>query len=233
MNCHVFVDFDGTIVPEDATNKLLDRFAPASWLDIEEEWQSGRIGSRECMERQIDLIRARPEELDVFLAGVRIDPAFSAFVDICRRNFARVTVVSDGMDRSVRTVLKAAKIDLPFFANRLEWLGGDRWRLAFPHAKDDCTALMGNCKCAVARGPASTVRIMIGDGRSDFCIASSAHFVLAKDKLLDHCRLNDLPHMAFKSFTDANRIISQWFAQQEDGTIQARPELAEGAGGKR
>jgi 2-hydroxy-3-keto-5-methylthiopentenyl-1-phosphate phosphatase len=215
MNCHVFVDFDGTIVPDDATNQLLDRFAPPSWLEIEDDWQSGRIGSRECMERQVALVRARPEELDAFLAGVKIDPDFSSFVDLCKTNGARVTVVSDGLDRSVRTVLKAAKLDLPYVANRLEWLGGDRWRLAFPHAKDDCSALMGNCKCAVARGPAGTVRIMIGDGRSDFCIAGTAHFVLAKSSLLKHCRANDLPHKAFKNFAEASRIITQWFTQQK------------------
>lgn len=230
MNCHVFVDFDGTIVPDDATNQLLELFAPPPWLEIEEEWQNGRIGSRECMERQIDLIRARPEVLDAFLATVEIDPDFAEFVAICKRNGARVTVVSDGLDRSVRTVLKAAKLDLPFFANRLEWLGEDRWRLAFPHAKDDCSVLMGNCKCAVARGPASTVRIMIGDGRSDFCIASSAHFVLAKSKLLEHCRANDLPHKGFKNFADANRIIAHWFAQQDKPPVQM--SAAEGVGGK-
>lgn len=233
MNCHVFVDFDGTIVPNDATNQLLDRFAPASWLDIEEDWQTGKIGSRECMERQIDLVRARPDELDAFLAGVEIDPDFPAFVAICKNNGARVTVVSDGLDRSVRTVLKAANLDLTFFANRLEWLGGDRWRLAFPHAKDDCTALMGNCKCAVARGPASTVRIMIGDGRSDFCIASSAHFVLAKASLLEHCRENDLPHKEFKSFADANRIITQWFAQQAQPKIPNATPVSVSVGDKR
>ena len=223
MNCHVFVDFDGTIVPDDATNQLLEQFASSAWLEIEEEWQTGKIGSRECMERQIDLVRARPEELDAFLAGVKIDPDFPEFVRICKSNGARVTVVSDGLDRSVRTVLKAANLDLPFFANRLEWLGDDRWRLAFPHAKDDCSALMGNCKCAVARGPASTVRIMIGDGRSDFCISSSAHFVLAKSRLLEHCRTNDLPHMAFQSFKDAKRIISQWFAQQAKVRVPSSP----------
>ena len=230
MNCHVLVDFDGTIVPEDATNQLLETFAPASWLEIEEEWQSGRIGSRECMERQIDLVRARPEQLDAFLAAVKIDPDFADFVAVCKRNGARVTVVSDGLDRCVRTVLQAARLDLPFFANRLEWLGGDRWRLAFPHAKDDCKALMGNCKCAVARGPVETVRIMIGDGRSDFCIAESAHFVLAKAKLLEHCRANDLPHMAFRSFAEAKRIIAQWFDEQ--ARVIARPLAQAGIGDK-
>ena len=223
MNCHVFVDFDGTIVPVDATNQLLEMFASSDWLAIEEEWHTGKIGSRECMERQIDLVRARPEQLDAFLSTVKIDPDFPEVVRICKSKGARVTVVSDGLDRCVRTVLKAANLDLPFFANRLEWLGEDRWRLAFPHAKDDCSDLMGNCKCAVARGPHSTVRIMIGDGRSDFCIAGSAHFVLAKSTLLEHCRDNDLPHMAFTSFVEANRIISQWFAQQVRVQVPSSP----------
>lgn len=230
MNCHVFVDFDGTIVPDDATNQLLERFASPAWLEVEEDWQTGKIGSRECMERQVDMVRARPDELDAFLATVKIDPAFPEFVQVCKRNGARVTVVSDGLDRSVRTVLKAANLDLPFYANRLEWLGEDRWRLAFPHAKDDCSVLMGNCKCAVARGPADTVRIMIGDGRSDFCIAESAHFVLAKSRLLEHCRSKDLPHMAFKSFGGATRIITQWFAQQARQRLEAASYM--GVGGK-
>jgi hypothetical protein len=29
-----------------------------SWRDVEEEWQAGEIGSRECMTRQVSLLRA-------------------------------------------------------------------------------------------------------------------------------------------------------------------------------
>ena len=64
MNHHVFVDFDGTIAPVDTTDLLLERFADPAWHRIEEEWKAGRIGSRECLVRQIDLVRASPEELD-------------------------------------------------------------------------------------------------------------------------------------------------------------------------
>lgn len=211
MDCHVLVDFDGTIVPSDATDRLLDRFADPSWHVVEKEWQAGRLSSRECMERHVSLIRATPSELDGFVAGVEIDPAFPGFIRMCRRNGANVTVVSDGFDRVVGQVLEANGLDLPYYANRLSPTGTDRWRLTFPHFKDSCRTLMGNCKCAFASGPANTVRIMVGDGRSDFCISESAHFVLAKGQLAEHCRRQDLPHVAFRRFDEATRILDRWF----------------------
>jgi 2,3-diketo-5-methylthio-1-phosphopentane phosphatase len=211
MSCHVFVDFDGTIVPQDATNELLAQFAEPEWLVIEDEWQAGHIGSRECMERQVDLLRMTPEQFENFVGSVEIDPAFPAFVDLCRANGAEVTVVSDGLDRVVESVLQKAGLELPVFANRMEWRGGDRWRLRFPHARHGCRVLMGNCKCSHAQGPATTVRIMVGDGRSDFCIAEQAHFVLAKGRLAEHCRELDLPHAVFERFGQAKSMLGRWF----------------------
>ena len=86
MKFHVFVDFDGTIAPQDTTDLILERFADPAWRDIEEEWRAGRIGSRECMVRQIDLIRAIEEELDAFINEIEIDPGFlTSFVYAPRR----------------------------------------------------------------------------------------------------------------------------------------------------
>lgn len=57
----VFVDFDGTISLEDTTDVILERFADPEWRTVEAEWLAGRIGSRECLARQIDLVRASRE----------------------------------------------------------------------------------------------------------------------------------------------------------------------------
>ena len=73
VKCRVLLDFDGTISKVDTTDMLLERFAAPAWRDIEEEWKAGRIGSRECMVRQIDLVRATPAEMDAFIATVEID----------------------------------------------------------------------------------------------------------------------------------------------------------------
>lgn len=210
VKCRVLLDFDGTISETDTTDLLLERFADPAWHEIEEEWKAGRIGSRECMVRQIDLVRATPSEMDAFIRTVRIDPGFRGFVQRFRALGHNLVVVSDGLDRTIRTVLDRADIDLPYFANHLQWRGDDRWRLTFPHAKSTCAMLAGHCKCSrVEEGP-RLLTIMVGDGRSDFCVAGRADLVLAKGALLMHCRANDLPHYAFDTFEEATVLLARW-----------------------
>jgi 2-hydroxy-3-keto-5-methylthiopentenyl-1-phosphate phosphatase len=59
------------------------------------------------------------------------------------------------------------------------------------------------------------LRILIGDGRSDFCAAGCVDLVLAKGALLDHCRAAGLPHMAFADFDDASRLLAGWLEQRQ------------------
>ena len=219
MKFHVFVDFDGTIAPLDTTDLLLERFADPRWHEIEEQWKAGAIGSRECMVRQIDLVRATPEELDRFIEEIEFDPGFPDFVRLCTGLGHAVTVVSDGLDRTVGTVLKRAGIDVPFRANRLAWAGEDRWRLQFPHSRSDCAALAGNCKCQFAEAEIARGRIVVGDGRSDYCIAGREDLVLAKGSLVSHCSELNLPHVVFGDFEQASELLMHWIAARvEDPT---------------
>ena len=156
--CRALVDFDGTIAPDDPTDRLFERFADPLWREIEDAWQTGQISSRECMARQVELLRATPAELDDEIGKVRIDPAFHSFLRFCWRHGVEAIVVSDGFDRVVRAVLEGAGIAIPFFANRLEWQGGDRWRLTFPHSQSDCRVSGANCKCSHGVGRAHTAR---------------------------------------------------------------------------
>jgi 2,3-diketo-5-methylthio-1-phosphopentane phosphatase len=210
----VFVDFDGTIAPVDTTDLLLERFAAPAWRDIEDDWKSGRIGSRECLVRQIDLVRASQAQIDAFIDGIEIDRGFAHFARLCRRLGHSVTVVSDGLDRTVKAVLERHDLELPYYANRLQWRGGDRWRLTFPHARSDCQALSGNCKCQFSEGLPRQLRIVVGDGRSDFCVAGRADLVLAKGALADHCRAAGLPHLAVADFDEATLLLADWLADR-------------------
>jgi 2-hydroxy-3-keto-5-methylthiopentenyl-1-phosphate phosphatase len=219
MKCHVLVDFDGTIATVDTTDLLLGRFADPAWTEIEEAWKAGLMGSRECMLRQIDLVRATPAELDDLIGAITIDPAFPSFVELCRSEGMHVAVVSDGLDRTVGAVLARYGLDLPFYANRLAHVGGDRWRLAFPHARGDCRSLAGTCKCGHLMTPAGTVRIVVGDGRSDFCVAGEADLVLAKGALAHHCEVAGLAYFPIQSFADATPLLRGWL---DEASVQAR-----------
>jgi 2-hydroxy-3-keto-5-methylthiopentenyl-1-phosphate phosphatase len=212
VNCHVFIDFDGTLAPGDPTDTLLDRFADKSWLELEAEFKAGRMTSRECMARQIGLIRATPEDYDALVGSMTLDPHFKPFAEVCDQAGIAMTIVSDGPDRSIELLLRKAGLDVPYYANRLEFLGGNRWKLAFPHAQPDCSMVAGNCKCQFTEAFPAATQIMIGDGRSDFCISRRVDLVLAKGALAKHCEANDLPHYVIKDFRDATRLLKRWLS---------------------
>lgn len=225
MNCHVFVDFDGTVVPSDATDFLFERFAPPEWRDVEHEWQAGRIGSRECLARQVAMLRALPQELDAAVDGLPIDPGFRTFLAVCKERSIGVTVISDGFDRVIARVLRRHGVEMPFTANRLETVGRDGWRLGFPHSREDCKSLSGHCKCATLLGNGRGLKVVVGDGRSDFCVAGEADFVFAKAKLLEMCRTAGVAHQPFTDFFDVAAILSVWLDARQ--ARLARPVCGE------
>jgi 2-hydroxy-3-keto-5-methylthiopentenyl-1-phosphate phosphatase len=202
MKPQVLVDFDGTIVKQDATDLILERFALPEWRDVEQEWVGGAIGSRECLSRQINLVRATPRQMDGLIREIDIDPAFSAFTRLCHDRGYFVLVASDGLDRVIATTLRRARIDVPFASNRLVHTGKDRWRVEFPHFRGTCGVASGTCKCALP-DPTVGLTILVGDGRSDFCAAGQAKWVLAKGALAQHCQKNGIPHTVIGGFTDA------------------------------
>ncbi len=206
----MFVDFDGTIALEDTTDVILERFADPQWRAIESDWLAGLIGSRECMARQVDLIRARPEQLDELAKDIPLDPHFLDFSALCRNQGIPLTVVSDGLDRVATAMLQRAGANVPVLANRLEWLGKDRWRLAFPYSADDCRAASGNCKCRAVGKEPGTIRILVGDGRSDFCAAETADLVFAKGALAEHCHSKGLTYSTFGNFAGATALLTEW-----------------------
>jgi 2-hydroxy-3-keto-5-methylthiopentenyl-1-phosphate phosphatase len=223
VKCHVFVDFDGTIAPCDATDMLFEQFADPSWRDVEEDWQAGEIGSRECMTRQVSLLRATPQQLVEAASRVGVDRGFSTFVRECTRNGFGMTVVSDGFDIVIDTVLRSAGLRVPFHANHLEPVGSDRWRVTFPSARSDCRALAGNCKCSFTEPHSSSVKVVVGDGRSDFCIAGRADLVFAKGKLLELCRGNGTTHVPFADFFEVTAKLGAWLNNDKRVAAPAAP----------
>ena len=138
-----------------------------------------------------------------------------------------VLVLSDGLDRVVGSVLRAAGLDLPFFANRLEWQGADRWKLAFPFARRGCTA-PGKLQMQPPRQRRNAGSdIMVGDGRSDFCIAENSHLVLAKGRLAGHCRSKNF-RIGRSRLLGRDPFLAGWLpatraSQPEHSTVESNP----------
>jgi hypothetical protein len=58
----VLCDFDGTIGLLDTIDTLLHRFGQPGWKPLEEDWLAGRMGSGECMRRQVALLDMDADE---------------------------------------------------------------------------------------------------------------------------------------------------------------------------
>ena len=137
------------------------------------------------MQRQVELLRATPEEVDGAIRRGSHRSGLPEFLKFCWSRGISAMVVSDGFDRVVHAVLAAAGLPIPFFANKLEWQGGDRWRLGFPHSQPKCLVGSANCKCSHGIGRTSRKTVAIGDGRSDFCMSTRADLVIAKGTLAE------------------------------------------------
>ena len=130
-----------------------------------------------------------------------------------------LTIASDGLDRVIEDVLRRQKLfDVEIRSSRFEYHGDGKWHLAFPSADDGCRSSACTCKCAIA-GRDARRTLLVGDGRSDFCLADAADFVFAKDKLLSYCRERGIAHAAFEDFAEAQRLLMRFAASQ--GAIRA------------
>jgi 2,3-diketo-5-methylthio-1-phosphopentane phosphatase len=228
MKVEITIDFDGTVTLADTTDLMLERFADPKWREVETEWVEGRIGSRECLARQAALLRASPGEIDAALDTVKTDLSFPSFLQEAHALGASTKIVSDGFDRFIEPILARIGVKIPLVCSRLVSQGPRSWRAEFPHSSDDCRSEGGVCKCAAAAP--GKFRLLIGDGRSDFCLAQESDFVFAKGKLVEFCREQQIPHRAIASFRDARAHMREIFKLLARGApAEAALEQVQGA----
>ena len=109
----------------------------------------GEITSQECLSRQIELIQADRETLIRFAADLPIDEGIIALDRRCAEHGVPLTIVSDGIDLLVETVLRRhGLLHLPVFSNHLRWDDRGRPTLSFPFAAKECESGAGTCKCS-------------------------------------------------------------------------------------
>lgn len=209
-----FCDFDGTVTKEDVIDRILEEFADPMWKDIEESWVNGEIGSRDCLAMQTRLIQATERDLLDFVDGIDIDETFIDFARYCRGTGVEIIILSDGIDLFIKSILNRYGLnDIRVFSNSLGSTA-EGCEMFFPYSLEDCLSRSGICKCKMMEELSSplSLNILVGDGRSDFCIARKANLTFAKSALLDFCRTEKIPHMEHRKFGD----ITEWLKDQMD-----------------
>lgn len=201
----IVCDFDGTISEFDSLYYFFKDNANSNWLEIERMWREGKIGSKECLKRQFELVEGLNEELiENYLKNMKLDPYFKEFNSLRIKKGINLVIVSDGADYFINKILAQHNIiDIKVISNHLEFIG-NKFNLLFPNQNDNCINKSGTCKCSVVKKLREQYKkiVYIGDGHSDFCVCDKADILYAKGSLLEHCKKNNIEHIEYKNFKD-------------------------------
>lgn len=233
----IFSDFDGTIAQVDVTDVILSEFADPAWREVEDEWVQERIGSRECLKRQMALVNASAEQLDALIDRVPLDPDFAAFHALMRERGIPFYVVSDGFDYVIRRVLRNCGVDGELLNGSHLFSSAMKVReksveVDFPHWPEVCSHGCATCKPEVIRRVRGQNRpvIFIGDGLSDRFAVEEADVVFARDKLLEYCREHRLACTPFETFGEIEQQLFAVSGQSSgvSGYVNGRPATDHG-----
>jgi len=195
-------DFDGTITKKDSLYDFFKTYANPCWLDVEDMWVKGEIGSMECLEREFELVENLSEKLiDEYTSTVELDSYFRDFINQNKNDFI---IVSDGIDYFINKILEKNNIkNIKIVSNHAEFIEG-KFKISFPNKNPNCKNKSGTCKCSVINSLKEKYKkiIYIGDGQSDFCAAPKADILFAKNSLLNYCREKKINYREFQSFKD-------------------------------
>jgi 2,3-diketo-5-methylthio-1-phosphopentane phosphatase len=204
----VFFDFDNTITRGDVFDEMLEKFAQGqAWVELEQQWKAGRIGSRRCLKGQVGCLRVKRSQLDDYLRGIEVDPYFKRLNGLLGRKKIRCVIFSDNFDYILKTILANQGIrQVELYCNKLRF-SGDRLLPSFPFASRKCL-LCAHCKLKnlLAKKEKDSIIIYIGDGLSDVCPAGRADIIFAKGELLSHYKGRE-NCFAFRGLRDVYKYL--------------------------
>ena len=210
----IYCDFDGTITKEDSVNKFLSLFADEKWLEVEDRWINGEIGSRQCLLEQVNLVPELPENaLKEYIDSIEIDDYFVSFYNFLKKEGYELVILSDGFDFFIKETLERHNLtEIKYFANNLT-VNNNKLSIGFNSENTTCERDSGTCKC-------SKIEVekfyYIGDGLSDACIAGKANTLFAKKNLKKYCDEKEIDYIDFETFED----ILGYFARK--GELNAK-----------
>jgi 2-hydroxy-3-keto-5-methylthiopentenyl-1-phosphate phosphatase len=198
-------DFDGTITEEDVSFVLLDAFAQGDWRKLFQQYRENKMSVGDFNTRAFAMVKAGSEELlQAAREKVKLRDGLHNLVNYCQERGFRFFIVSNGLDFYIKSILEDVGLgNIEVYAARtrfnpdgleVQYIGPDGTPLSSGF-KEAYTKLFLKQGYQVA---------YLGNGPSDIFPAVHAHYVFARDGLLDCCREKNLK---CKPFDDLNDVV--------------------------
>lgn len=207
----IFCDFDGTIFHEDVGDAFFEHVIGIEYRVLQKRFLEEQLSPLDffdaCAERMS--IHDLPS-LYRFLDGFEADTSFVPFVQWASSKSYPITVVSDGLDIYVGYLLKKLGIEVPVRVNRLVVALDGTCSIELPHYHES-SMKSGVSKPAIIASESDErdVKILIGDGISDFEAAHFTEVVFAKRELEKYCQRENITYRTYTTFDDVRFAIEK------------------------
>jgi len=162
---------------------------------------------RDVLAAQALFVRGTLDDADLVLAqSTRIDPSFKPFVERCKRESVKLTIVSSGIAPLIeRALARSGLHGVPVLANEVSPEAGG-WVMQF---RDD--SANGHDKAVAVRAAAASGGIVAyaGDGYSDYdgALAAQVRFAKRGRSLERYLRDRGVPFTPFSSFAEVEAAL--------------------------
>ncbi len=220
----IFCDFDGTITQSDNIVSIMKQFAPSGWETFAENVLSQTISISAGVGKMFSLLDSslKEEMINYIKDTAVIRSGFAEFVHFTNEQGIPLFIVSGGMDFFIEPLLDGLLDQKFIYCNRARF-DKEKIIIEWPHSCDSqCKEECGCCKPSVMRrvSKGNRFNIVIGDSVTDFAAAKQANLVIARDRLLEKCKMEGIPHVGFQDFFHVIEIIQKQLEVKRDGLFK-------------
>lgn len=208
----IVADFDGTVARSDVGYNFFRHFSGGKNNELLPFWKSGEMTTRECLNREAELVFVNHREIYPFLDTFELDPGFGQMVALCQNQNIPLSIASDGLDFYINYLLKRFNFGhVPAISNKAVF-DGPILKIEFPYDNRECDSC-GSCKAErieelrQKQGNGCKV-VFIGDGYSDTCAVRAADIVFAKKDLKEYCDTKELKYYDYETFFDVAKELT-------------------------
>jgi len=200
-------DFDGTIITNNMSLLLREKFATGDWWQIENDYLRGYLTVEQSNKLQYVLIKEPKEKLQEFVCQhIEVRPGFLEFARYCQDTGIPLVIVSSGLDFYIETVLiQIGMRNLELHCGQTSF-GKDGIIVSYTGPEGNIINEGFKKKYLAWLKKRDNNIIYIGDGLSDLEAARNADYVFATGHLL---RLLSTDSIACSAFSDFYDLLAQ------------------------
>ena len=196
-------DFDGTILEEDISFLILEKYARGDWHVFNDLYNAGKINVAEFNEKAFGLVKATYEEQMEFIKGKdQLRPGFRELIALCKNKNIKFVVVSNGFEYYIEYMFTHLGLpEVEYHAGKVRF---NNSRMHIDYINYDGKLLRSGFKDSYTDkylGEGYDI-IYIGDGMSDLAPAKKCRTVFACKSLVGRCRQAGLSYIPFNDFHD-------------------------------